>query len=217
MQKKNLVILDFDGTIVDTAPGIVSAVNKLLALHKLNVLDHETVVPHIGMGLKKLIMDVFGQQLCLNPELEKKLEQQFLDIYEKECLHQIKVFSGVLEFIKKSPHSIAIVSNKTEKFIHKILTHLNLDQKPWTAIVGGNTYPQMKPNPMPFEEVMKKVGVSAKNTLVVGDGIPDVQGALNIGAMCAVVSYGYLPAQELLSHGAHFQISSLLEIFDIWQ
>lgn len=215
MHKQNLVILDFDGTIVDTAPDIIAAVNKLLINNQMKVLAPEVIVAHIGHGLRQLIVDLF-EHVPKNPETEKNLVDQFLKIYEEECVKQVKVFAGVLEFLAHSPHQVAIVSNKKEAFIHRILKHLDLDKKPWAAVVGGDTFPQMKPNPLPFEEVMKKVGVTADRTLVVGDGIPDVQGALNIGARCAVVSYGYLPAHELLALGAHFQISSLLEIFEVW-
>lgn len=217
MHKKNLVILDFDGTIVDTAPDIVAAVNKLLTLNNLKTLDPALIVSHIGHGLKQLLIDLFGKHLKLDAAMEQKLEHQFIQIYKEECTKQVKIFAGVLEFLSQSPHAVAIVSNKQEGFIHHILQHLKLDNKPWAAIVGGDTFAHMKPNPLPFENVMKKVGVSADNTLVVGDGLPDVQGALNIGALCAAVNYGYLPAQELLNRGAHFQISSLLEIFDIWK
>ena len=214
MHKKNLVILDFDGTIVDTAPDIVCAVNKMLLINQMPPLDPAIIISHIGHGLRQLIVGLFGSKV--DPQTEKSLVDQFLKIYEEECVKQVKVFAGVLEFLAQSPHQVAIVSNKREAFIHRILKHLNLDNKPWAAIVGGDTFPHMKPNPLPFEEVMKKVGVTADRTLVVGDGIPDVQGALNIGARCAVVNYGYLPAHELLALGAHFQISSLLEIFEVW-
>ncbi len=215
MHKKNLVILDFDGTIVDTAPDIIAAVNRLLINNQLKPLEPSHIIAHIGHGLKQLIVDLF-KHVPMKPDSEQKLIDQFLKIYEEECVKQVTVFAGVLEFLSQSPHNVAIVSNKKEAFIHRILKHLNLDNKPWAAVVGGDTFSQMKPHPLPFEEVMKKVGVTADNTLIVGDGIPDVQGALNIGARCAVVSYGYLPAHELLSLGAHFQISSLLEISEVW-
>lgn len=215
MHKKNLVILDFDGTIVDTAPDIINAVNKMLINNQMKPLEPAVIVSHIGHGLKQLIVDLF-KHLPIDVDGEKRLIDQFLKIYEEECIKQVTVFAGVLEFLAQSPHNVAIVSNKREAFIHRILKHLNLDDQPWVAIVGGDTFPHMKPNPLPFEEVMKKVGVTADRTLIVGDGVPDVQGALNIGARCAVVSYGYLPAHELLALGAHFQISSLLEIFEVW-
>ena len=214
MHKKNLVILDFDGTIVDTAPDLVSAVNKLMILNNMTPLPPEMIISNIGHGLRQLMVSILGPDQ--DATFQKKIIDQFLQIYEEECVKQVKVFSGVLEFLSQSPHNVAIVSNKKEAFIHRILKHLNLDDKSWAAVVGGDTFPHMKPNPLPFQEVMKKVGVTAENTLIVGDGIPDVQGALNIGARCAVVNYGYLPAHELLALGAHFQISSLLEIFDIW-
>jgi phosphoglycolate phosphatase len=203
-RKIELVLFDFDGTLVDTAPDIIRAANRFLKERGKAELTELQIRSHIGMGLKQLMMGLFPE---LNresqiEEIKAEYEDGFMKIYQEECLKSPMAFEGIHEFIEDFDGRIAIVSNKRERFIRPILEKVGLAHYPWLQIVGGDTYPNMKPHPQPFLEVIGAADTTPQNTVIVGDGIPDVRGALAIGSRCIAVEFGYTPADELLKLGA---------------
>src|ERR1700757_2907403 len=106
-----LVLLDFDGTLVDTAPDLVRATNRFLTARGLNGLSEKTVRDQIGLGLWSLVQKYFPE--AAGDEARRtELENHFLSIYEEEILNSPDFYPGALEFLNKWPGRFAIVSNK---------------------------------------------------------------------------------------------------------
>ncbi|NJL24082.1 MAG: HAD hydrolase-like protein [Calothrix sp. SM1_5_4] len=208
MAKIRLVCFDFDGTLIDTAPDLIRATNLYLKSKGLEPLPEARIRGEIGMGLRRLILDVYPGDL--DEDGRKRVEAEFLQVYEREFLTSPAPFEGALEFLQNFDGEIAIVSNKRMRFILPILQKLELDRLPWVKIVGGDTYPNMKPHPEPFLAAIQAAGVSPEETLIVGDGHPDVRGALAIESRCVAVSFGYTPVEELMDLGAWSRIDSFL-------
>lgn len=206
-----LVAFDFDGTLVDTAPDIIRATNDFLELHGRTRLSDAEVIVHIGMGLVDLIQGVVPEAKR-HPDLAVHVENQFSKLYDQYVLNDPRPFSGAEDFLKQWPKKVAIVSNKPQKYIHQILKHLNWDRFPWVAIVGGDTYGERKPHPMPLQEVMKQANVDASQTLMVGDGPPDMGVAKACGAHLLAVTFGYSPISELRDLGAEHWIGEFAEL-----
>ena len=208
-----LVIFDFDGTLVDTAPDLIRAANLYLESKGFDPLPEAHIRAHIGMGLRRLILDVFPSE-GKDDNVRRKVEGEFLAVYEREFLHSPTLFPGLIEFLAEWDGKVAIVSNKRARFIKPILEKLGIAE-PWVKIIGGDTYPNMKPHPEPFLGAIEAVGCTPEETLIVGDGSPDVQGALAIGSLCVAVEHGYEPADDLMSQGAYAKIESFHELLPL--
>ncbi len=212
--KTELVIFDFDGTLVDTAPDLIRTTNLYLKSKGHKELPEARIRSEIGNGLRRLILDLYPAEK--NDEAFKaEVEKEFLETYEREYLHSPRLFDGVLEFLYDYPGRVAIVSNKRERFIKPILKKLGADGFPWVRIVGGDTYDHMKPHPQPFLKVLEAVGIGPEEALIVGDGSPDIQGAMAIGSRSVAVEFGYSSIDELMSLGAWRSIASYDELLPL--
>lgn len=196
---------------MDTAPDLIRAANLYLKSKGMNELSEARIRSEIGMGLRRLIVELFPAE-DKDEAFKKQIEQEFLNVYEQEFLKTPRLFEGAAEFLYEFEGQVAIVSNKRERFIKPILKQLGLDTFPWIRIVGGDTYSQMKPHPEPFLRVIEAAGSSPEETLIVGDGTPDVEGALAIGARSVAVTFGYTRIEELMNLGAWRSIESFHEL-----
>lgn len=204
-------MFDFDGTLVDTAPDLIRAANIYLKAEGLQELPEAAIRAEIGMGLRRLILDLFPLE-DRNEALVKRIEREFVAVYEREMLKTPELFPGAMEFLTEWDGQVAIVSNKRERFIHAILEKLGLHQHPWVRVIGGDTYPNMKPHPEPFLGAMAAAGTTPENSLMVGDGTPDVEGSLAVGCRCLAVEFGYQQIDQLMALGAHDRIESLHDL-----
>lgn len=191
-----LLAFDLDGTLIDSAPDIIVAVNRTLEKNGKIPLRDEVIISHIGEGLKKLIADIFISD-NLNPARIIELEMEFLRIYEEEMLNRTKIFPGVENFLQSYEGPIGIITNKFVGPAKIIIKHLNLDRFPWVEIFGADSLTERKPSPLPLQTMMKLAGRSPQNTLMIGDGLPDVLSALRAGVPSIGVGFGYT-AQSLL-------------------
>jgi phosphoglycolate phosphatase len=207
-------MFDFDGTLVDTAPDLVRSANLYLKSKQMEPLSESQIRSEIGMGLRRFIVEIYPEK-HKDEAFRKKIEDEFIAIYEKEFLSSPRLFEGVREFLYEFDGQVAIVSNKRERFIKPILKKLGLDTIPWVRIVGGDTYSAMKPHPEPFMRVIEAAGVSPEEALMVGDGHPDVEGALAVGCPSVVVGFGYTPTEELISLGGNYAIESYDELLPL--
>ncbi len=214
MAKIALAIFDFDGTLVDTAPDLIRSTNLFLESKGFAPLPPERIRAEIGMGLRKLIVDLHPEPIT-DPRVVQKIEADFLKLYESEFLSSPKLFTGAMEFLSEWEGQIAIVSNKRIRFITPILEKLGLDQLPWSAVIGGDTFSNMKPHPEPLLAAMQAANVDVSETVMVGDGHPDVRGAVGLGMRCVAVEFGYTPVTELMELGAWRSIGNFSELLPL--
>lgn len=187
---KPLLVFDLDGTLIDSAPDIVVAMNRTLKNHGKLALSSEVIVSHIGEGLKKLLADLFIHD-HLSPSEVIELEMEFLRIYEEEMFNQTLIYPGVENFLESYTGPISIVTNKNEQPAKAILKHLGLDRFPWVEVFGADSLEERKPSALPLQTTMKLAGHTPQNTFMIGDGIPDVLSALNAGVPSIAIGFGY--------------------------
>lgn len=192
-----LLIFDLDGTLIDSAEDITSALNKTLRFYGKPTLPHEVVVAHVGEGLRKFLADFFPEYKDNTSEEYQAIQSRFLRTYEEEMYKTTRPFPGVAEFLQNYPGLKGVVTNKNEDPAKKIIRHLGLDVIPWVGIFGADTWPERKPHPLPLQEMMKRAGHFTNNTFMIGDGTPDMVAAQNAGVRAIAIEFGYTKLEIL--------------------
>lgn len=214
------LVFDFDGTLVDTAPDIVEATNRLLAELSLPPLSEEHVKINIGQGLVDLLYEVLPAARQ-DVHFKDGLVERFHEIYQEHYLLHPRLYDGIEEILAW-PNPKAILSNKSSRYIHGILKSLRLDQVPWVGVIGGDTFATKKPEPEGIQYLMSQAGYDIHSTVLIGDGNPDADLAARTGVPMVAVEFGYGDIEELKRRGAQWQIGhykhlreTLREIFPI--
>jgi phosphoglycolate phosphatase len=202
-----LVIFDLDGTLIDSAPDIVETTNKVLIQRGRPALPEAQIVAAIGEGLKQLLYSCFPDLIGQESEIAK-LDREFYKIYRKNLITKTTVFSGVREFLSTTNSKVAIVTNKYEDLALESLSKLKLDSYPWVKVFGADSLPERKPHPLPLLEVMRAAAVRPENTVMVGDGLPDMGAARAAGIHALACEYGYCAAEKLNEAGASALLKS---------
>lgn len=199
MKSENLplLIFDLDGTLIDSAPDIHTAMNMMLARHKKSQVSLETLTSHIGDGLSKLVHDFFPEYPMNTPEAIAKVEE-FLDLYsDKYLTERTQLYPGVYEFLSEYKGPKALVTNKNIDPTHQIFSYFKLDKLNWVDVLGGDSLVERKPSALPLEYIMKKINYTPQNTWMIGDGRPDMKAAQAAGCLKGAVHYGYSRPEEL--------------------
>ena len=205
------VIFDFDGTLVDSAPDFIEAVQRLLAANDLPRQPDDLIRSHIGYGLVNLLTQVLNEAGAQDADtLATTLFDQFYHHFEMVYLNQVGPFGGAIDFVKNLSLPCSILSNKSEKFLLPTVTHLGMDQLGFEATCGGDTFGQRKPDPITGTGLAGKVNRDIKNAIMVGDGVPDAQLAKALNIPFVAVGWGYAKRNFLQDCG----VTSFAETFD---
>ena len=190
------VLFDLDGTLIDSAPDLAGAANRLRAAHGLNDLPFEQLRPLVGTGARGML----GVAMGVGPDDKRfaALRDEFLAIYERGMLMRTHVFAGMVPVLNQLD-SIrlpwGIVTNKAERFALPVIAGMALDLRA-AVIVCGDTTPHAKPHPEPLLEAARRMGVSAPNCAYVGDDLRDVQAGKAAGMATLAAAWGYLGQGE---------------------
>lgn len=196
-----LLIFDLDGTLIDSAADIVTTTNEVMHRRQRTPLAADIIIAAIGEGLMPLVHSCFPEAHG-NDEMLAAIADEFGAVYEQHLLRETVPFAGIEEFLGATKHQIAIVTNKREKWTFPILKGLGLDRWPWVRIFGADSLTQRKPHPLPLLEAMRAAGTTGKNTIMIGDGLPDMRAAKAAQVPALACRYGYCAAEKLLAEGA---------------
>lgn len=188
----SLLCFDLDGTLIDSAPDYVHALNRTLAEKGKGPLDYDFVVAHIGNGLRALVVDLF-------PELEdpaslRQMVDRFLALYEEDMFSRTRLYPEVvatLTSLADRGHQLGLITNKNERPARALLAHFGLATLPWVGVFGADTLAERKPSPLPLQEMMRRAGRAPTETWMIGDGTPDVESAQAAGVGFVGLEYGY--------------------------
>ena len=199
------VIFDLDGTLVDSAPDIHVAVNRLLADMGEAALSAETVRSFIGNGVPTLVARVLAA--CGHgPDPARQAEWQagFLRHYEADSATLTQLYPGVtaaLSALARGGHPLALCTNKPELPARKILRAFGLDGY-FPVVIGGDSLPQRKPHPAPL--LAAAAGLEGP-VLFVGDSEVDAETARAARVPFLLFTEGYRKAPvHALPHAARF-------------
>ncbi|HEX4240324.1 MAG TPA: phosphoglycolate phosphatase [Steroidobacteraceae bacterium] len=185
------ILFDLDGTLLDTAPDMVGALNALRREEDLEPLAYETVRPTVSHGSARVVKMGFPDAA---PEHFAGLQRRFLEIYRGALSRGTRLFpgmDGVLVELEGRRLKSGIVTNKPAWLTEPLLQELGLRGR-FACVVSGDTLAQRKPDPAPLLHAADLAGVSPDECVYVGDAERDVQAARGAGMPALVASYGYV-------------------------
>lgn len=195
------VIWDLDGTLLNTLDDLAASVNAALAMNGMPLRSTQEVRAFVGNGIRRLmIRAVPGGEA--NPAFDKALED-FTRHYGAHSRDRTQPYDGILEMLDKlSAEGVkhAIVSNKID-FAVKALSRAYFGER-MCAAIGDDPSRARKPAPDSVLAAMRKMGVTAQETVYVGDSDVDVLTARNAGVPCVAVLWGFRDEACLRAAGA---------------
>ncbi len=209
------VLFDLDGTLVDTAPDMAAALNRLLAEQGCEPLPYAQIRPSVSHGSVAMIRVGFGDALD-DAEFER-LRKRFLVIYENNLVHESKLFDGmalVLDTLESAGLNWGIVTNKPGWLAEPLLQQLSLDTRA-ACIVSGDSTEQRKPHPEPMLHACKLTNSEPARCVYVGDAQRDIEAGRAAGMKTVVASFGYIADTDAPeTWGADGQIDSPAQLLD---
>ena len=195
---KKLVILDLDGTLLNTIADLAHSTNY--ALNKLGYPTHEIEKYNfmVGNGIDKL----FERAL---PEEEKSKEnvlrvrKEFVPYYDIHNADDSRPYPGIpelLSYLQDAGVQIAVASNKYQAATQKLVDHY-FPEIHFTAVLGQREGVKVKPDPIIVSDILEIAKVAKEEALYVGDSGVDMQTAANAGVTACGVTWGFRPRTEL--------------------
>ena len=186
------VLFDLDGTLIDSAPDLGAAADKLRTDRGMPSLDLSLYRPHAGAGARGLLKVAFDMTPD-HPEFPAMREAFFVN-YESAMTERTLVFDGVRELIEALQSRgllWGVVTNKMARFTDPLTQALPLFSSA-SAVVSGDTTPYPKPHPAPLLEAARRLGVAPEHCWYVGDDERDIQAGRAAGMVTVAAAYGYL-------------------------
>ncbi len=195
VKKPEMVLIDVDGTLVDSVPDLAYCVDEMMKRLEMPVRGEAAVRNWVGNGVERLVRRALINQLDGEPDDEtfEKAYPLFLDLYaENTCKHSC-LYEGVregLDWLKAHDIRLGCVTNKANQFTLPILKGLGIYDE-FESIVCGDSLPEKKPHPLPLLHSAEVMGVEPENALMIGDSMSDVKAARAAGFGIICMSYGY--------------------------
>lgn len=201
------LLLDLDGTLLDTAPDMGGALNRLRAEHGLGPLQDNLIRPVVSHGAMRLV--ALGFPAAKGDEFER-LRRRFLEIYAENLAIGTRLFPGfdlVLERLEVLGLPWGIVTNKPGWLTDPLLDAIGLSGRAACA-VSGDTVAERKPHPLPLLHAAGLIGVPAGRCVYVGDAERDIQAGRAAGMATVIAAYGYISDDD---HPEHWQAHGIVQ------
>jgi phosphoglycolate phosphatase len=208
------IVFDLDGTLVDTAPDLISTLNLVLAGEGLPPVAYDDARRMIGGGARRMIeraLIAAGQNVP-GAELDRMF-RIFIDHYSAHIADRSRAFphlEGVLQRLAGKGCRLAVCTNKLERLSVRLLDTLNLSRY-FAAICGQDTFGIQKPDPQMLRLTIRRAGGEVRRAIMIGDSLTDVRTARAANVPVIAVDFGYSEvAPEALN--ADRLISSFTEL-----
>jgi phosphoglycolate phosphatase len=191
------VVFDLDGTLVDTAPDLIAALNAILAREGLSPVSYDAARPMIGGGARTLMergLAARGRALA-KTEVDK-LYADFVAYYAGHIADRSRPFPGVeaaLDTLAERGYRLAVCTNKLERLSLRLLDALGLKSR-FAAICGQDTFGVQKPDPTVLRRTIEAGGGTPDRAVMVGDSLTDIATARAAGIPVIAVDFGYSDA-----------------------
>jgi phosphoglycolate phosphatase len=194
MNSVRTVVFDLDGTLVDTAPDLISALNFVLDREGMPPVPLKSARMLIGAGVRKLLergLEVDGRHASV--EDINRLTDVFIEYYAAHIADASRPFDGLesaLDDLEAQGYRFAVCTNKLEWLSKLLLDRLGLSAR-FAAICGADTFGISKPDPAILQQTVARAGGQLSTTIMVGDAGPDIGVARRAGVPVIGVEFGY--------------------------
>ncbi len=207
------VIVDLDGTMVDTLGDFEGALNAMLGELGLRAVHRGFIEHTVGKGSEHLIRSTLahvGGDVGLYDDAWAGYQRHYLRINGDHSA----VYPGVLEglqALRRRGLKLACLTNKPTAFARPLLQKKGLDSY-FEQVFGGDAFERKKPDPLPLVKTCEALGISPAQTLMVGDSSNDARAARAAGCTVVLVRYGYNHGEPISSVDADGVIDRLDEL-----
>jgi len=216
MLRPQMILIDVDGTLVDSVPDLAYCVDVLM--ERLGRPPHgEAAVRNwVGNGVERLVRRALVGQLDGEPP-DADFDRAypiFLDLYAENTSKRSVLYPGVregLDWMAAAGYRLGCVTNKAAQFTIPLLTDLGVIDR-FGIVVSGDTLPQKKPDPAPLLHAAAHFGVDPTQSLMVGDSVSDVKAARAAGFGIVCMSYGYNHGVDIRLAKPDAVIDSMVEL-----
>jgi N-acetyl-D-muramate 6-phosphate phosphatase len=210
------VLFDLDGTLIDSAPDLAAAADRMRVSRGLPSLAFEQYRPVCGAGARGLLGVAFGIRPG-EPGFEELREEFFVN-YESCMTQRTFAFPGIPQLIDQllgRGLAWGVVTNKSMRFAGPLTKSMALFATAST-VVGGDTTPHPKPHPAPLLEAARQLELDPALCLYVGDDERDVVAGKAAGMRTVAATYGYLGGNaDCMLWGAHAHVADPLQLLDL--
>jgi len=216
MSKPEMILIDVDGTLVDSVPDLAFCVDEMLKQLGMPERGEAAVRHWVGNGVERLVKRGLLNQLDGEPdqELYDKALPIFRDLYAENTSKRSHLYDGVkegLDYMIKSGYRLGCVTNKASEFTLPILRDLGIQDYFEVTICGDDT-PRKKPDPLPLLTAAERMSVKPENSMMLGDSMSDVKAARAAGFQIICMSYGYNHGEDIRSYDPDAVIDSFTEL-----
>lgn len=218
-QRLDAVLIDLDGTLMDTAPDLASAANAMRADFGLDPLPVERIAAFVGKGADVLVHRTLTDDLAGRAAEEDFLrgKRSFYAHYHRVNGEMAIVFERVpqaLKLLKDAGLTLACVTNKPREFTLPLLDRVQL--APWfSTVVAGDDVPEKKPHPALLLAACERLGVSPSHALMIGDSVNDALASRAAGCPVVLVETGYNEGDSVHSLAGQSGVSAIVPaLFD---
>ena len=186
------ILFDLDGTIINTAPDLMSAHNHVMKKFGHPVKELGEIKNLAGKGAWMMMQRSFKKEVT-DEKIKKEMTNEFIDFYSKNIANDSKPINGIFEFLdwaKTKKISMAICTNKQERLAVDLLKKLKLFNY-FEYVAGSDTFNFNKPDPRHLTDVVEIIGGDLKKTIMVGDSEVDEMAASNAKLPFVLVADGY--------------------------
>lgn len=217
VMKNATIVFDLDGTLVDTAPDLMTALNHVMTETGLEPAPDAVIRPHIALGARHMIAVALEHRQKPTDDAElDALFERFTIHYSENIAVGSKPFPGLvgaLDTFKSEGARLAVCTNKRESMTLKLLEELDLRHY-FDAIVGRDTLDVYKPHPRHLTTAIEWAGGSVDRAVMIGDAKPDigVARAANVPVVGATFGYTDIPIEDLEPDALFSDYAELVDI-----
>jgi phosphoglycolate phosphatase len=211
-----MILIDVDGTLVDSVPDLAYCVDELMKALGRPVHGEAKVRNWVGNGVERLVRRALIGQLDGEPPDADYARAYpiFLELYADNTSKRSRLYPGIregIDWLKSQGYLLGCVTNKAAQFTLPLLKDLGV-RDDFAIVVSGDTLPVKKPDPAPLLHAAQHFGVTPAESLMVGDSVSDVKAARAAAFQIVCMSYGYNHGVDIRTAHPDAVIDSLVEL-----
>ncbi|MGB5440836.1 MAG: phosphoglycolate phosphatase [Gammaproteobacteria bacterium] len=216
MHKPEMILIDVDGTLVDSVPDLAYCVDRMMEQLGRDPWGEQRVRDWVGNGVERLVRRALVGALKGEPD-DADFERAyplFMELYAGNTSKRSFLYPGVregLDRLKTAGYKLGCVTNKAAQFTGPLLKDLGVFDD-FSIVISGDTLAKKKPDPAPLLHAAEYFGSAPAKSMMIGDSVSDVAAARAAGFQIICMSYGYNHGVDIREAGPDAVVDSMLEI-----